>query len=411
MNRRVAMYVVVLALPLCLWASQSGTQSQSPQQSAPQDPNAAHFAYGGNAAQIPAQFLGNLIFLPAQLNGAAPSFFLLDSSAAQTSVEPLRNAQAGSEALAEKTLGYAVIRLPGVVLPVASLPIIEHKDFAPQYGQAPHGVLGLDFFNRVVVEINYYRQTVQLYDPAAFTYSGTGTSFPLEMSPAGPLVHGKFEVAGHKNYDSQFIVDTALDSSVVFFRAFTDSEKISSAHFKAFESSDPRLDAGTKMLLGRIKQVQLGPYTVQESIGAFLQQNLPGMNDRKIAGAIGGGLLRRFNVILDFPHNRMILEPNLSINTLEDADMSGLSIIATGANLRTFEVVNVQKGTPASDAGIQVGDVIAGLDDEPAADFTLTALREEFRQFGKELAGHQYKILLDRKGQTITVKLKMRRLV
>jgi hypothetical protein len=116
MNRRVAMYFVVLALPLCLWASQSGTQSQS---AAPQDPNAAHFAYGGNAAQIPAQFLGNLIFLPVQLNGAAPSFFLLDSSAAQTSVEPLRNAQAGSEALAEKTLGYAVLRLPGVVLPVA----------------------------------------------------------------------------------------------------------------------------------------------------------------------------------------------------------------------------------------------------------------------------------------------------
>jgi len=58
-----------------------------------------------------------------------------------------------------------------------------------------------------------------------------------------------------------------------------------------------------------------------------------------------------------------------------------------------------------------VGDVIAGLDDEPAADFTLAALREEFRQFGKELAGHQYKILLDRRGQTITVKLKMRRLV
>lgn len=411
MNRRVALYLVMLALPLCVVASQSGTQSPSPQPPAPQDPNAAHFAYGGNAAQIPAQFLGNLIFLPVQLNGSAPSFFLLDSSAAQTSVEPLGNAPASSEALAEKSLGYAVLRLPGVVLPVRALPIIEHKDFAPQYGQAPHGVLGLDFFNRVVIEINYYRQTVQLYDPVAFTYSGTGTSFPLEISPAGPVVHGKFQLAGRKNYDTQFIVDTGLDSSIVFSRAFTESERISSAHFKAFESSDPRLASGTKLLLGRVKQVQLGPYTVQESIGAFLQQNLPGVNDRKIAGAIGGGLLRRFNVILDFPHNRMILEPNLSINTLEDADMSGLSIIATGANLRTFEVVNVQKGTPASDAGIQVGDVIAGLDDEAAADFTLTALREEFRQFGKELAGHQYKILLDRKGQTITVKLKMRRLV
>jgi C-terminal processing protease CtpA/Prc len=91
--------------------------------------------------------------------------------------------------------------------------------------------------------------------------------------------------------------------------------------------------------------------------------------------------------------------------------MSGLAIVAKGNNLRTFEVVGVQKGTPGHDAGIQVGDVISGIDDEPAADYTLTELRAAFEKTGNETAGHSYKLLVERNGQTLTLKMKMRRLI
>jgi hypothetical protein len=231
------------------------------------------------------------------------------------------------------------------------------------------------------------------------------------MTPAGPTVRAKFEIAGHKGYEAPFVFDTGLDYSFLFSRSFTDSQKISASHFKSVEASDPRINDGAKLFLGRIRAFDLKPYTIEESIGAFSQQNLPGATDSKLAGAIGGGFLRRFNVIFDLPHQRVILAPNLQINTLEDADMSGLAIVAKGTNLRTFEVVGVQKGTPGHDAGIEVGDVISGVDDEPAADYTLTALREAFRKTGNETAGHSYKLLIERNGQTLTIRMKMRRLI
>jgi C-terminal processing protease CtpA/Prc len=84
--------------------------------------------------------------------------------------------------------------------------------------------------------------------------------------------------------------------------------------------------------------------------------------------------------------------------------MSGLSIVAKGPNLKTFEVVAVEPGTPAAKAGIEPGDVIAGIGNEAAADLTLFAVRDLFRQ-----VGYQYKVLIDRKGQTITVSMQMRR--
>jgi C-terminal processing protease CtpA/Prc len=66
----------------------------------------------------------------------------------------------------------------------------------------------------------------------------------------------------------------------------------------------------------------------------------------------------------------------------------------------------VLPGTPAAAAGIQKGDVIAGVDEEAASDLTLADLRDLFRQIG-----HQYKLVLARGGQTLQITVQMRRLL
>ena len=128
--------------------------------------------------------------------------------------------------------------------------------------------------------------------------------------------------------------------------------------------------------------------------------------DRLRRGAIGGDFLRRFSVVFDLSHQRVYLDPNLQINHTAQEDMSGLSILAQGANLKTFEIVQVRQGTPGADAGLKEGDVIAGIDEEPAADITLTSIRELFRQ-----VGHKYKLLIERNGKTQEVVIQMKRLI
>jgi C-terminal processing protease CtpA/Prc len=66
----------------------------------------------------------------------------------------------------------------------------------------------------------------------------------------------------------------------------------------------------------------------------------------------------------------------------------------------------VRPGTPGADAGLKEGDVIVGVDEEPAADLSLSAIRDLFRQ-----VGHEYKLLIDRHGQSLPITIKMRRLV
>jgi hypothetical protein len=406
MNRRRAKYLIGCCIVLCGWAarpSQTAQQSAKPAApaapSAPRDPTAARFSFQGDAAQIPAVFLHNLIFMPVRVNGGKPVLLELDSAAEKSSIDRKVAGDTVSNALQ-----YAVLALPGVQVPFVTLPLISRDDFAQQVGQPYQGTLGRDFFDRVVVEIDYHRQTVQLYDPSVFTYSGQGKSFPLTFAGPVPLIRAKFEAAGHRSRTEDFALDTALDSGVIFYRGYTDAAKISAAHFKSEPASYPEVDGGAKIFLGRLKSFAIGPYELEDIVGDFTQEQTKAGAGKNIAGAIGSNFLRRFTVIFDFPHQRVILDPNVQLNHDTDEDMSGLSIIAKGPNLKLFEVAAVQPGTPGARAGIVPGDVIAGIGDEAAADLTLEAVRDLFRQ-----VGYQYKVLIDRKGQTVTVSLQMRR--
>jgi len=123
-----------------------------------------------------------------------------------------------------------------------------------------------------------------------------------------------------------------------------------------------------------------------------------------VAGAIGSQMLRRFNVIFDYPQHQLVLEPNINFPDPDQEDKSGLMLVANGGNFKTFEVVSVQPQSPAADAGIKNGDIIAGIDTDPAADLTILTARNLFRQ-----VGHKYKVTVQRGDQTKEVTLQMRR--
>jgi hypothetical protein len=407
MRRRTVPFALLIFIATLVFVFQTTLPGQSPAPPAQENSAPARFAYGGNAAQNPAVFIGNLIFIPVRIDQAKSLLFELNSGAAATSVDPgYVPTVSNSTGASDSTIRNCLLTLPGVQLPMSALVVADKNDFGSQTGLLYQGTLGADFFNRLVIVVDYLRQTVQLYDPATFKYSGTGKSFPATFLGTAPVIHAKFEVSGRRPLEAGFEVNTALDAAIVFSKAYTEAHRFSSWRFKTIAVSYPQIDAGSKIFLGRLKTFQIGPYTVQEPVAAFSQSNLAKGGDATVAGAIGADFLRRFTVIFDLPHQRIIIEPNLGFNKFAEEDMSGLSIVAKGSNLKTFEIVRVQPGTSAASNGIHEGDIIAGVDTEAAADMTLPALRNLFCQ-----VGHKYKLLIERNGKTQEVVLEMKRLI
>ena len=202
------------------------------------------------------------------------------------------------------------------------------------------------------------------------------------------------------------MIDTDLDDGVVFSEPYADAHRLVTSHSKTDPAFRPEWTDSPRNAYGRLKAFGIGPYTAEEVLVVFSQKHSIVAGNPKVAGIIGGGLLRRFTVIFDFSHHQLILEPHFHFGDFDESDMSGLSLAALGPNFKRFEVLDIVPGSPAADVGIQKGDIVAGIDDEPAADISLASIHQLFRQIG-----HKYKLLVERNGQIRTVELKMRRLV
>lgn len=386
-----------------LHGSLSLAQTAQTKPPAPSGPPPAVFNYGGDAAEVPAEFVGNLVFLPVRINEGRPSGFFLDTTAAASSIDPGRL----------RTLGIPpspriVLSFIGVDVPFAPLPAVPRPAFDLEIGRAFHGALGSDFFQRVVVEIDYARQTVRLYDPSTYNYSGPGTMFHIDLSTGLPVVQAKFADPKGKVLEGDFIISTANDTSVVLFDRYAESRHVLSSHWKTVPSIDPILNSAGIGAVGRVKTLQLGKFISQDMLATITKSDLPGSSDAqnagKTAGMIGAAMLSRFTVVFDYPHQQMFLTPNSRFSSDDQEDKSGISVVAKGNSLRVFEVADVSPGSPGAKAGVQKGDVIAGIDDEPAADLTLPEIRGLFRQ-----VGHKYNLAIERNGQSKQVNVEMKR--
>ena len=365
-------------------------QANAPAAGAPQ------FAYGGDAAQLSAQFTDHLIFLSAAVNQSKPSLFQLDTTAARSSIAPDRAKELGLE-----NISAPVLSLVGLDVPLASLPSTPKPDFGSRVGQEYEGTAGRDILAGIVLQVDYSRQTVRAFAPASYKYSGKGSVFPLKAA-ALPVIPIRFALERGKEIEANFVVDTALDAPVVFENKFLAAHHMLNDRGKTMPTIDP-LSGTAGATEAKLRVFEIGKSPVDDVLGMFSDQTLPDVGV-PVAGAIGSEMLRRFSLVIDYPHSQISLEPNVNFPDPDQEDKSGLRIIAKGPDYKTFEVVDVIPHTPATDAGIQKGDIIAGIDTDPAADLSLLAARGLFCQ-----VGHKYKLTVQRGDQTKEITLQMRR--
>jgi C-terminal processing protease CtpA/Prc len=135
----------------------------------------------------------------------------------------------------------------------------------------------------------------------------------------------------------------------------------------------------------------------QQKKGAFI--------DPYVAGNVGAGVLKRFNVTFDYGRQRLIFEPNANYARPDAYDRAGMWI---NRDSEGFEVVDVVAGGPAEAAGLKVGDRITAIGGTPAGRLSLPVVRERFRT---EPVGTKVKLTIRRDGKERSLKVVLRDLV
>lgn len=401
MSRRLVRCMAVVVTGAALWVCATA-QSQAPK-TAPEagDAIAVRFAFGGNVAQVPLEFAADRLLVPVSVNESKPALFLVATGDPHSVLDPAPWIPADSGPDTRVNFTNTLLSMPGLDLGIPHIQAESLGDISSILGRHVRGILGADILGQFVVEIESDRSAIHFHDMKSFHYDGKGKTLPLILRDGVPSVHLKLSMPNQPTFEDDFEIQTEFTGGLEINKPFISAHHLRPGKVKGFGFPDGK---GGKTEVGRATRVTMGPYVFTNALVEFPQAASGGASGP--GGAIGNAILRKFRVFLDIPHQQMIVETNSFYPTDLEADMSGVAMRASGPDLKSFVVAGVAPHSPGSDAGLKDGDIIAGVDGQPAADLNLSELRDMFRQIGAE-----YKLTVLRGDHTVELKLKTRRLV
>jgi hypothetical protein len=219
-----------------------------------------------------------------------------------------------------------------------------------------------------------------------------------------PFLRARIELERLGAIDGKFELDSGGTGAVAFNTPFVNKYKLLSFVSKTTQSRIGGVGGTAQTFSGRLKSLQLGGFELKDSVARFSRSTRGDSASAKYDGLIGGEIFRRFKVIFDYSRRQMILEPNERFAEPYEVDMSGLEIGAEGNDFSVAVVNEVEKDSPAAQAGIKAEDIITAIDGRSTAGSTLDQIRRQFMEDGRT-----YQLSLKRGKKVLETKLILKR--
>jgi len=155
----------------------------------------------------------------------------------------------------------------------------------------------------------------------------------------------------------------------------------------------------------RIDAIELGTLLIDHPLVALSMDSDGPFAMEDIGVNLGGNVLRRFKVIIDYFRNRVILEPNSHFHDPFPSDASGLVLEADGPRFKRILVRGVVQGSAADRAGLKEGDVITAIDGDSTDNYALWEIQDFLKADGQKR-----KLTVQRENRTMVVTLELRSL-
>lgn len=178
---------------------------------------------------------------------------------------------------------------------------LDFSGLVPRSGHRMDGMLGYDFIRRFVVAIDYVKQELRLYDPRAFHYDGPGTAIPLIFIDNQPHAIAEVRLADGASIKGRMVIDVGSGGALALTKPFADANHLRDRIGPTIQRPAAGIGGRVMSDVGRVAQLKLGVVEIPRPVTALAggsAGNFSG-NDKWI-GNIGGDILRRFTVFLDY---------------------------------------------------------------------------------------------------------------
>ncbi len=399
-------FKILLILTFCLIAIQSCTVKEKiPEKSTSSE--IVHFEYTDE---------GNII-VPVKINGHSPQKFLFDTGGSASHIDeslvtmfnlynytttygantknPQKITYAGLE-----SLGFNHFSITSTLVFVYKLSNVRSLQM-----YNIKGILVGDFPKEYILKFDFIGKTIEIWSPESTKFSSSFTQATTGMQRIDLIFHDNipyFNTNINTLSPILFRIDFGLDRGIYLNENYARKNHLFTKESKQIKMVHTSLAGVIDRIQTRIDSIQIGEYKIPDLISTIAPV-MP--NDQPFGvetGLIGMAALKRFDLILDFPHSALYLKKNALFSQKEEVFMLGtiLNFYEGG----TVEINEVLPGTTAMELGLQKGDEIISINNKPVKDIggdEVNAIFMGYRQ-------HQFTVQVKRKGkiQNYSVQLK-----
>jgi len=367
-------------------------------------PAAKHITY------IPFTLLtGGVIIIRATLDNNKDSLnFVLDTGSGGISLDSTTASYLGVERkLSDKTVrGIAGIKnveftynhtlnLEGVSVANLDFHINDYDILTSAYGIRIDGIIGYSFFRRFIVAIDYEKMMFEVLTPGTFKYPRGGyllkpqfSTLPMQMA----------SVRDNEDVTAKFYFDTGAGLCMLLNENLVQDSSLLRSKRKLYPTEAEGLGGKKSMSLTVVKEVRVGPYKFRNVPVYVFNDEFNITQYPVLGGLLGNDLMRRFNIIVNYPEQQIYIKPNKRYTDSFDYSYSGLGMYLVDGSIT---VTDIMKKSPAEDAGFIPGDIVLGVDND---------LSGNIQSYKTHLqnAGARIKVLISRKGELIVLTIKVR---
>lgn len=248
-----------------------------------------------------------------------------------------------------------VLHLPGMDVEKLNFHVVDYGVLTSVYGEKIDGVIGYSFFSRYIVKINFDSTVIEIYKPGKIVYPRGGallhpvfTALPIQW----------IQIKDRRKLSFNFYMDTGAGLCLLLNEQFVRDSSVLLSRRKPLVTQAEGVGGKLQMRLTVVKKLRIGPYNFY-NVPTYLYSDSFNLTSYPfVGGLVGNDLLRRFNLIFNYPAREVHLLPNSRFREQFDYAYTGLAIYFEENEIKVEAVV---AGSPAEKAGILEGDILIAV--------------------------------------------------
>lgn len=337
-------------------------------------PVMAHDSYIEDASgttRIPFDLVNNHVYIEAEVDGQ-PARFLVDTGAINlltpTAAKRLGLTTAGrlsvhgaGDNASDLGLAHARhLRIGGAHLADPVFHIIDLGQQINSMGVPHDGFIGYETFLRFVTTFDYGARVLSFTRPGHYQPPANAVVLPFEQDDRAPVLNGELD-----GIPLRLWLDTGSRNSLSLSSPFVRTHHLLEKYHASEEAVlGWGLGGPGRARPARLGVLRMGDIKVTGLVGDLSSTDKGALALADYGAILGGGVLRRFSMGIDYDTKRLYLVPNAESTQSDAFDRSGLWLQAEDGALRVADVAPTSAGARA---GLRRDDCIVMIAGEPIA--------------------------------------------